>query len=83
MVLGNDDCLDEQAAMMAQGYFSQMYQIRGKNFGNGRDVRNSYEKLYRLRSNRLAKLQEARSGKKPTREELRTYTAEDTFLNLI
>lgn len=77
MVLGNDDCLDEQAAMLAQGYFSQMYQIRGKNFGNGRDVRNSYEKLYRLRSNRLTKLQEARNGKKPTREELRTYTAED------
>lgn len=61
------------AETMAKVYFGRMYQNRNKaDFGNGRDVRNSYEKLCMIQATRLAKM-----GRKPTEEELYTFTGDD------
>lgn len=82
MVRNGDDQLDEQAVVAAKMYFNHMYETRDENFGNGRDVRNSYDKIRPLRSERLARLCKERGTKEPTKEELMTITQDD-FRSLI
>jgi SpoVK/Ycf46/Vps4 family AAA+-type ATPase len=38
-----------------QAYFDKMYRDRGRNFGNGRDVRNLYEEMVRRSNNRIVR----------------------------
>lgn len=64
--------LEVPAVVLAKVYFEKMYRERDKDFGNGRDVRNSYEKLRMLQTGRLADLDRELTG-----EELDTFTAED------
>lgn len=52
-------------------YFADLYASRGKNFGNGRDVRNVFESIVTRQSKRVAKI------KNPTDEEMITIQAED------
>ncbi len=77
MVRAGDDHLDERAAELAKMHFNHMHQERDKNFGNGRDVRNVYEKLFRLRSERLSRSHEGYWDAGPGAEDLSTFTAED------
>lgn len=51
-----------------------MYENRGENFGNGREVRNIFEDSVVNHSNRVAAIE------KPSREELMTLIPEDIFL---
>ena len=64
--------LEVPAMVLAKVYFEKMYREHKENFGNGRDVRNSYEKLRLLQTGRLAEL-----DRELTREELDTFTADD------
>lgn len=42
-------------SQMVQEIFLQMYQQRGANFGNGRDVRNFYEKIVKRQKSRIVR----------------------------
>ncbi len=55
----------------AAEYFKSMYENRGENFGNGRDVRNFFENAVSAHSDRVSQLEA------PTREELMTLLRED------
>ena len=63
--------LTEEAAEYARGYFAAMYEGRGDNFGNGRDVRNFFEDCVTRQADRLAQMEE------PSREDLISLTAAD------
>lgn len=52
-------------------FFQTLYQTRDDNFANGREVRNLFEKLISVQSDRVAALDA------PTREDLMTLTAAD------
>ena len=45
--------LDRECTDYLKTYFENMYNNRGKDYANGRDVRNFFEKMLRARSNRL------------------------------
>ncbi|MCC8129661.1 MAG: AAA family ATPase [Clostridiales bacterium] len=53
------------------GFFQTLYDERDENFGNARDVRNLFEKLVSIQSDRVAQLEQ------PTREDLMTITCGD------
>ncbi|MCD7760628.1 MAG: AAA family ATPase [Clostridiales bacterium] len=53
------------------GFFQTLYDERDENFGNARDVRNLFEKLVSIQSDRVAQLEH------PTREDLMTITCAD------
>lgn len=55
-----------------KNYFATMYANRGPDFGNGRDVRNFFEKVVTKQSRRVARM-----TNKPTDEELMTIKIED------
>lgn len=55
LIKKNDYILDAATHSMLRDFFSDMYNQRGTNFGNGRDVRNFFEKLIVVQANRLAK----------------------------
>lgn len=63
--------LSKSAKTAAKKIFAQMYEERGDNFGNGRDVRNFFEDTVIRQANRLAKLEN------PTKEELATFIPAD------
>ena len=63
--------LTPEAAEYARGYFEAMYAVSGKNFGNGRDVRNFFEDCVTRQANRLAAMEE------PGRDELMELTQAD------
>ena len=63
--------LDPGADEFAAEYFKSMYENRGENFGNGRDVRNFFENAVSAHSDRVSQLEA------PTREELMTLLRED------
>ena len=48
--------LSEEARIVLRGYFDDLYEHRGKNFGNGRDVRNLFETIVTKQSVRVAGL---------------------------
>lgn len=54
-----------------KAYFTNLYAARGKNFGNGRDVRNVFEAIVTRQSKRVAKI------KNPTDEEMITILEVD------
>lgn len=52
-------------------FFDQLYEDRDANFGNARDVRNLFEQLVSIQSDRVAQLEQ------PTKEDLMAITVED------
>jgi hypothetical protein len=47
---------DEELDAYLPEFFKEMYETRDDNFGNGRDVRNLFESLIAIQSNRVAAL---------------------------
>lgn len=48
--------LEERCEEYLKSYFSEMYENRGEDYANGRDVRNFFENVIRTRANRLEKV---------------------------
>ena len=67
----NDYKLNEAADGAIREHLKVLYEDRDNNFGNGRDVRNIFEKIVANQANRVAKLEE------PTDEDILTITEED------
>ena len=63
--------LSSEASKKAKALFSQMHAGRGEEFGNGRSVRNAFERTVMNQARRLA------SGKRPNRKQLQLITAQD------
>ena len=66
MVL-NDDC-----KAFSRAYFAELYDNRNDDYANGRDVRNYFEKVVKMRANRLKPILNSISL-----EEYRTISKED------
>ena len=60
----NGYTLSEEADAAAVDFFTQLYEERSDNFGNGRDVRNAFEDMVVRQSNRVAAMEN------PTKEDL-------------
>ncbi|MBQ9685072.1 MAG: AAA family ATPase [Oscillospiraceae bacterium] len=67
----NGYTLTEDAEKAAVAMFTELYENRNDNFGNGRDVRNCFEDMIVRQSNRVAKLEA------PTKEDLMAVLPED------
>lgn len=48
--------LEEAAVQLVQSYLDYLYYVRDRHFGNGRDVRNLFEKLIKSQADRIADL---------------------------
>ncbi len=73
-VVRNDYKLDAEADTAIRAYLNELYEERDDNFGNGRDVRNLFEKIVAKQANRVAGMDA------PTDEELLTITKEDLVI---
>ena len=69
----NSYTLTPEAEKAAVGLFTKLYEERGDNFGNGRDVRNCFEDMIVRQSNRVAAMEA------PTKEDLMAVLPEDLF----
>ena len=67
----NDYVLSAEAETAVRDHLQELYEDRDNNFGNGRDVRNLFEKIVANQADRLAGFPE------PTVEDLRTIAVED------
>jgi hypothetical protein len=67
----NGYVLTEEAEKAAVEKFNELYENRGDNFGNGRDVRNCFEDMVVRQSNRVAAMEN------PTKEDLMAVLPED------
>ena len=67
----NGYALTEEAEAEAKAMFEELYENRGENFGNGRDVRNVFEDTVVRQSNRVAALDT------PTKDDLMQFLPED------
>lgn len=67
----NNLILEEKADEFVKTHFVEMYNNRGENFANGRDVRNLFETVLANQANRMA------SNLNISDEELSTLTYED------
>lgn len=67
----NSYTLTNEAETAAIALFTELYETRGANFGNGRDVRNCFEDMIVRQSNRVAQLDS------PTRDDLMAILPED------
>lgn len=67
----NQYILDEGANEYSKKFFEDMYQQKDENFGNARDVRNIFENIITIHSNRVAQLEN------PTKDDLMTICKED------
>lgn len=67
----NGYILSEEAEKAAGEFFAALYENRGDNFGNGRDVRNCFEDAVIRQSNRLAAMES------PTKDDLMCFLPED------
>ena len=67
----SDYRLDQAAEQAVREHLQELYEDRDDNFGNGRDVRNLFEKIVANQANRVAGMEE------PTDEEILTITVED------
>jgi SpoVK/Ycf46/Vps4 family AAA+-type ATPase len=67
----NGYTLSEDAQSAARELFSQMYEERSENFGNGRDVRNRFEDTVARQANRVAAMEA------PTKDDLMALLRED------
>ena len=63
--------LDEEAETYLKNYLNDLYETRDENFGNGRTVRNIFENVVSVHSDRVAQLEE------PTKDDLIGVTKED------
>lgn len=63
--------LEAEARKLLRAVFDDWYETRDENFGNGRTVRNSFEKIINCQASRLA------AGTEITDDELRTLTLQD------
>ena len=63
--------IDREAQIALKSYFDDLFSSRDENFGNGRDVRNIFEKVVTLQSKRVARLSS------PTDDEMVSITLED------
>lgn len=66
-----------EACDILSEYFNDLYANRKANFGNGRDVRNIFEKIVTNQSKKVARLAS------PTNEQIITIEADDLVLNNI
>lgn len=71
MCAKNQYVLNEEAAAFAKEHFAYLYDTRDENFGNARDVRNMFENVVSIHSDRVAALDA------PTKEDLMTVLRED------
>ena len=69
----NGYTLTEEADKAALEAFVDLYENRGENFGNGRDVRNCFEDMIVRQSNRVAQMEN------PTKDDLMTVLPADLF----
>ena len=67
----NGYVLTEEAEKAAVAFFTQLYEERSDNFGNGRDVRNCFEDMIVRQSNRVAAMAD------PSKEDLMAVLPED------
>ena len=67
----NSYVLSEEAEKAAVAMFTELYEERGDNFGNGRDVRNCFEDMIVRQSNRVAAMES------PSKEDLMAVLPED------
>lgn len=67
----NQYVLNEECTEHAKKHFEDMYQQRDENFGNARDVRNLFENIVTVHSDRVASLAA------PTKDDLMTILKED------
>ena len=67
----NGYVLTEETEKAAVELFTQLYEERGDNFGNGRDVRNCFEDMIVRQANRVAKMDA------PSKEDLMAVLPED------
>ena len=67
----NGYVLTEEAEKAAVEMFTDLYENRSDNFGNGRDVRNCFEDMIVRQSNRVAAMEN------PTKEDLMAVLPED------
>ncbi len=71
----NGYVLSEEAESYAKEYFTQLYENRDDNFGNGRDVRNCFEDMVVRQADRLSAMES------PDREALMLVLNEDMAVN--
>lgn len=67
----NQYTLSPEASDLLREYFVDLYDNKGENFGNGRDVRNLFERIITRQSKRVAKMSA------PTDEDMVTILKED------
>jgi SpoVK/Ycf46/Vps4 family AAA+-type ATPase len=67
----NEYILNEEAKDFAKKHFETIYENRDENFGNARDVRNFFEDIVSVHSDRISAIE------KPTRDDLMTFTRHD------
>lgn len=67
----NDYKLEQDAEKFATSYFDALYETRNDNFGNARDVRNFFENVVSVHSDRVSSLE------KPSRNDLMTFSSAD------
>lgn len=72
----NQYTVQPEARLAIAEYFDGLYKNRNKNFGNGRDVRNTFESIITRQSKRVARLSN------PTDEEMTTITTADLPFNI-
>ena len=63
--------LTDDAKTYTKEHFHMLYMLRDENFGNARHIRNFFEHIVAIHSDRISTLEE------PTREDLTTITLED------
>lgn len=67
----NQYILSEDAERFAASYFNDLYDRRDENFGNARDVRNTFENVISIHSDRVAQIET------PSKDDLMTILKED------
>ena len=63
--------MDEEAEKFARSFFTDLYDMRDENFGNARHVRNVFENMVSVHSDRIAAL------KQPTKDDLIKVVKQD------
>jgi SpoVK/Ycf46/Vps4 family AAA+-type ATPase len=67
----NEYVMNDEAKEYAKNHFTKIYSTRDDNFGNARDVRNYFENVISVHSDRVSCIEN------PTRDDLMTFTKDD------
>ncbi|NMA24427.1 MAG: AAA family ATPase [Clostridiales bacterium] len=67
----NEYVMSDEAKEYAKEHFTKIYSTRDDNFGNARDVRNYFENVISVHSDRVSCIEN------PTRDDLMTFTKDD------